>query len=422
MLQARERSGNYVLVRQVGAGASGEVWVAEHTSDPSRRTALKFVEAERSDRVEREVRELMALTGHPSVVKCFGFFFDAAHRAFVLELELVEGPTLREVMSNPSFTAAHRTQLLHHVAHALTYVHGMGVVHRDLKPENVVVAPEFFADPSRVASVRIIDFGIAARSSRPITRSDGVAGTVAYMAPEVLAGDAEENEPARDIFAFGVIAAELLSGRHPYGAPPASASLHEQVRYYRATYNALRNGRQPLPEGTMNGRLGALLTRCVSVNPWDRPANGGEVARELDAAIGGISLSHSTTFSARVPKRPSMSHAAVLGISAALALAIAGGGLVIALGGERAPAPSGARTCRAPVPEVRVVDPPARNTFGQLRSRPDLTDPSNRIEQVTKGTYVTILTAEPGTDGECWYRVRVKGSERVGWIHSINVP
>lgn len=77
-------------------------------------------------------------------------------------------------------------------------------------------------------------------------------------------------------------------------------------------------------------------------------------------------------------------------------------------------------SCRAPVPETRKIDPPSGHTSGALRSAPAIT--STQIDDVARGTFVTVMSAGRGSDQECWYRVRVKGSERTGWMHSVNIP
>jgi hypothetical protein len=76
--------------------------------------------------------------------------------------------------------------------------------------------------------------------------------------------------------------------------------------------------------------------------------------------------------------------------------------------------------CRTPIPETRMVDPPAGHTSGALRTGPGMT--STQIEEVPRGKTVTIMSAGRGIDQECWYRVRVKGTEHVGWMHSVNIP
>ena len=80
----------------------------------------------------------------------------------------------------------------------------------------------------------------------------------------------------------------------------------------------------------------------------------------------------------------------------------------------------GEQACRVPVPETRTVEPPAGHDTGALRQSADIA--SEKIEEVNRGTLTTVMSAGRGTDQECWYRVRVRGSERVGWMHSVNVP
>ena len=212
--------GRYVIEAQIGLGGMGAVYRARDT-ELGRVVALKVVRPGRKDssgvdpqeRLLAEARAVAALR-HPNVVAVF----DAGvieGQAFVA-MEFVEGKSLRAFVGDERASLDDRRRWLGEVADALAAAHRAGIVHRDVKPENVIVASD--------GRARVLDFGIAKRvtfdtsaatadSVAPQTLEGRVVGTISYMAPEQLAG--AEVSPKWDQFAWGVMAYELLTGKHP---------------------------------------------------------------------------------------------------------------------------------------------------------------------------------------------------------------
>ena len=219
-LERGQSFGRYVIEAPLGVGGMGAVYRARDTQ-LGRVVALKVVRAGRKDssgvdpqaRLLSEARAVASLR-HPNVVAVF----DAGvvdGQTFVA-MELVEGQPLRAFVGDGSVSLEERRRWLVEVADALAAAHRAGIVHRDVKPENVLIA--------RDGTARVLDFGIAKRVTFDTTAptSDGVApqtvegrvvGTISYMAPEQLGG--AEVSPAWDQFAWGVMAYELMTGKHP---------------------------------------------------------------------------------------------------------------------------------------------------------------------------------------------------------------
>ena len=261
-LEPGARIGSYVIESHLGSGGMGSVYRAKDTKLP-RRVALKVVRAGRvdgsgvnpEDRLLAEARAIAALR-HPNIVAVF----DAGRegdQTFVA-MELVEGKTLRQLIPSGASLADRRRWVIE-VAEALAAAHAAGIVHRDVKPENVIVGLD--------GRARVLDFGIAKRiafdtsvptlDDAPLETLEGrVVGTTAYMAPEQISGG--EPDPKWDQFAWGAMAYELLTRRHPRNAvdrPGPLAHLAQPIPFAKTLEPALT-----MPE-TMT------LARALSMSP-----------------------------------------------------------------------------------------------------------------------------------------------------------
>jgi serine/threonine-protein kinase len=265
--------GKYELERRIGRGGMGEVWSARHPG-LRRSVALKVlrdVDAPARARFEREVAALSELR-HPNTVRVLDYGATESGAAF-FAMELLVGPTLSEVVAEHGPLAPARVAHIgKQIARALGEAHAKGMAHRDIKPANLILA-EAGGEPD---FVKIIDFGIvrlhddAARSSRA---DPEFVGTPKYMAPEVVAG-ASEGDARSDVYALGAVMFFLLTGTPPFVADSTAGVL---VAHLKQTV--------PMPSrrvGTLPAALEALVLRCLSKNPADRPQDGLELARALE--------------------------------------------------------------------------------------------------------------------------------------------
>ena len=194
------RLGRFELLRELGRGAQAQVWLA-HDPRLDREVALKLLDPNAdADAVSQWLHEARAVSRltHPNIVPVFEA--DEHEGQSYLVFEFVDGPTLSAARrSQPLMPAREAVQLLLGVLDALAAAHEQGIVHRDLKPSNILLG--------RDGRARVMDFGIAARTSQ----ADGrIVGTAGYMSPEAARGEAPV--PAMDVFAAGVLLGELLSG------------------------------------------------------------------------------------------------------------------------------------------------------------------------------------------------------------------
>ena len=221
----------YRMLKRLGAGGMGEVFLAEDRS-LERRVAIKFVSRWLQDdpvaheRLTREAKAAAALD-HPYICKIHEITQVDGKTGIVMEY--VSGESLLDALVKRSLTSARVLELAAEIAEALEEAHARGIVHRDLKPSNFMLTDQ--------GHVKVMDFGMARRLLRTegggqdetLTAAGKVVGTVVYMAPEQLLG--QEADARSDIFSFGVSLFELLTGEHPFRrarqADTIEAILHE---------------------------------------------------------------------------------------------------------------------------------------------------------------------------------------------------
>ncbi|HUF28465.1 MAG TPA: serine/threonine-protein kinase [Gemmatimonadaceae bacterium] len=318
----------YRIERELGGGGMSRIFLAREVA-LGRQVVVKLLPPEYAAGVngERFHREILvaARLQHPHIVP----ILSAGEMRGVpyYTMPFIEGESLRaRLLRGERFRIAEVTRILHDVIDALAYAHEHGVVHRDIKPDNVLM--------SRQHAV-ISDFGVAkalcAAHDGSCPACDGVAGlerglaigTPAYMAPEQAAADPSTDHRA-DIYGFGVLAFELLTGRPPFDRREPLELLAAHV------------AERPIPVGALRddvpARLAALIMRCLEKQPEARPATAAEVRDALDAmSTSGeyVAASPSLSFAARVSR-----------LAAAVALAALGAGATLAaLASERGSQP-----------------------------------------------------------------------------------
>ncbi len=210
---------HYKILAKLGEGGMGVVYKAEDTK-LKRTVALKFLPGDISkdtDERARFVHEAQAASSlsHPNVTTIHGIE-ESAHGDFIV-MEYVEGRTLKEIVNKTSLKVKEVLDIGIQVCEGLTAAHEKGIVHRDIKSSNIMLTDK--------AQVKIMDFGLAKRKDvERITQTPSTLGTIAYMSPEQASG--EDVDSRSDIFSFGVVLYELLTGRLPYEGEHLAAVIY----------------------------------------------------------------------------------------------------------------------------------------------------------------------------------------------------
>lgn len=259
----QELSARFVLVRRLGAGGSGEVWLARD-NELNQLVAVKVL----SDRLMQDVAAVTALQRecghvkvlyHPNILEMFGMYRSAKHAWIAMEYvsggdaTALRGRSVIEILRG-----------VIPVANALAHAHRAGLVHRDVKPANILLTSD--------GAPRLADFGIAqAVAEVPVQAAHG---SPFNMSPQQMGG--APASPADDIYAFGALLYELLSGYPPF--------------YPSVTAERVRS--EPVPPlsspAQVPASLSKLIERCLAKSPADRPANMEAVERELTAALAAV--------------------------------------------------------------------------------------------------------------------------------------
>jgi serine/threonine-protein kinase len=289
-LAAGTRLGAYEIVSLLGAGGMGEVYRARD-GKLDRDVALKILpdhfasDAERLARFEREARTLASLN-HPHIAQIYGFEQSGTTSALVMEL--VDGEDLSQRIARGAIPLDEALPIARQIADALEAAHEQGIIHRDLKPANVKVRPD--------GTVKVLDFGLAkaldqgsgigdrgsgnAANSPTLTAHATqvgiIIGTAAYMSPEQTRGKVVDRRA--DIWAFGVVGYELLSGRRAFEGEAISDVLAAVLRQ-EIDWTALPADTPP--------ELTRLLKRCLDRDVKQRLRDIGEARVTIDRIISG---------------------------------------------------------------------------------------------------------------------------------------
>ena len=319
------RLGLYEVLAPLGAGGMGEVYRARDAK-LDRGVAIKVLPANLTNdpealaRFEREAKAVAALS-HPNILAIYDFG-DHAGTAYAV-MELLEGETLRERLTESPLSIRRATDFGIQIANGLAAAHAKGIVHRDLKPENVFVTKD--------GHVKILDFGLArlttpARGSDTrsptaagVTDAGTILGTVGYMSPEQVRGLSADHRS--DIFSLGAVLYEMLSGRRAFEHDTAVETM-----------TAILKDEPPGMAGTdaaMPLALERIVHHCLEKNPEERFQSARDLAFDL-TSIGGVSgISPGV---AAAPRRRALSPGAVTAVLAALAAGLlAGAGLMARL-------------------------------------------------------------------------------------------
>jgi eukaryotic-like serine/threonine-protein kinase len=303
--------GPYEILAPLGAGGMGEVYRARDTR-LGRDVALKILpesfarDADRLRRFEQEARAVAALN-HPNILAVFDI---GQHDGSpFLVSELLEGESLRAVLDRGALPQRKTIEYGVQIAHGLAAAHEKGIIHRDLKPENVFV--------SRDGRIKILDFGLAKFAQNLSSEPDGVTlasshtaagvvlGTASYMAPEQVRG--EGADARTDIFAFGAVLYEMLSGARAFRRDTAAETMTAVLKDDPPELSD--------PGRVVSSALERIVRRCLEKNPEQR----FQSARDLSFALSALSGTETNALgrAAAAPRRIPL----LLWFSVALALA-----------------------------------------------------------------------------------------------------
>jgi eukaryotic-like serine/threonine-protein kinase len=297
-VSVQEIAGRYELRERLGIGGMSQVQLA-FDRRLERRVAIKLLAehlAEDPTFVSRFQREAQAAARliHPNIVQVFDSGQDERTGQYFIVMEYIEGSSCAEVLRGDGWVEVDEAvAIVEQACEGLHYAHRHGVVHRDVKPGNLL--------RSREGEVKLADFGIAkATEQSSITQVGSVLGTAAYLAPEQARG--EEAGPRADLYALGVVAYQLISGRLPYEAASLTELALKQQQEEPAMLDTLVAACTP--------ELAYAVARALALDPDERYENAREMGRAIgDGALGiavaerrsrrargaGASATHATT-------------------------------------------------------------------------------------------------------------------------------
>jgi len=383
-LAAGTKLGPYEVRSPLGAGGMGEVYRCRD-SRLGRDVALKVLpeafasDTERMARFEREAKVLASLN-HPNVAAIYGLEESNSMRALVMEL--VEGPTLAERIAQGPVPIDDALPIARQVCEGLEYAHERGIIHRDLKPANVKITPE--------GSVKLLDFGLAKALegealtsdistsptiSRLATRAGMILGTAAYMSPEQAKGKAVDRRV--DIWAFGCLLYEMLTGKGAFGGETVSETLAAVIRD-EPNWGALP---QDVPPRVRN-----LLKRCLCKDVKQRLQAIGDGRITIEEIQNGVDMGDLfPALAGTAPGRAAAWSRAVPWVVAAI--------LAVALAAVLILVPARLRQTRGPVMRLNLAAQP-RHAEADRASGVAISQDGTRV------AYVAFQGPETGKSGD----------------------
>jgi serine/threonine protein kinase/Tol biopolymer transport system component len=319
-LSSGTKLGSYEIVAPLGVGGMGEVYRAKDTK-LGREIALKVLpsdfssDAERMARFSREAQVLASLNHH-NIASIYGLEDSSGVQGLVMEL--VEGPTLADRIARGAIPLDEALGIAKQIAEALDYAHDRGIIHRDLKPANIKITPD--------GKVKILDFGLAkALEENPATadistsptltigatKAGIILGTAAYMSPEQARGKSVDRRA--DIWSFGAVLFEMLSGKQAFGGETVSDTLAAVIKD-DPDWNVLPGD---TPQAVIR-----LIKRCMTKDPKQRLRDIGEARITIENVLAGTSaeIVATNSLSTQSPSRAKLPWA-IAGIATILLVA-----------------------------------------------------------------------------------------------------
>jgi eukaryotic-like serine/threonine-protein kinase len=334
-LETGDAVGPFCLVRRLGEGGMGEVWLADRAEDgPRRQVALKLphaflLGAEARMRFQRE-RDVVAGLAHPNIAQLYEAGVSSGNVPY-LALEYVDGTPITGWCREQSLPLDQRLALTEKVLDALGYAHRRLIVHRDIKPSNILVTAE--------GQVKLLDFGIAkllgdAAETGDLTQPAARLATPDYAAPEQLRGDTVT--VSTDLFAVGAVLFELVTGVRPFSTSWRSPDQEAPLASTRADPKASRSPLGARLARALRGDLDAILAKALAPDPARRYPSADAFARDLACFRAGLPVSARRvgwiTRAGKFVRRQRLASA----LAAACALAVAAGVGGVAWQAERA--------------------------------------------------------------------------------------
>jgi serine/threonine-protein kinase len=278
MKEVGQTIGSYHLVEKLGAGGMAEVYKA-YQPRLERYVALKFIRPELAEaagflpRFEQEAK-LLARLNHPRIVHIYDFGEEAGRCYLVMEY--VAGGILKEWLrslraAGQTLTSEQVLVILQQVCAALDYAHQQNIIHRDIKPANIMLTADH--------RVLLSDFGLARLAGQPgeLSQTGGTSGTPAYMSPEQVRGDQGKIGPASDLYAWGMVLYEMLTGQLPFIADTPLALM---LKHVQEAPRLPRTLNPALPESVER-----VLLKTLAKEPGDRYQRAEELAQAFMAVV-----------------------------------------------------------------------------------------------------------------------------------------
>ena len=294
------RIGPYHILRELGEGGMGVVYLAQQEEPVRRRVALKLIRPGMDSRsfLKRfdNERRTLALMSHPSIASVLDAGTAPDGRPYCV-MELVRGLPVSEYCDGRRLDVRRRIELVIEICRAVQHAHQKGVIHRDLKPSNILVRDS--EDGEGMPIPKIIDFGLA-RAADPrltdegLTRHGLVVGTLEYMSPEQADPSHVDVDTRTDIWSLGVVLHEILTGRLPFERRGTASEFSKRLREEEAPRPSSRvldsdtepaRRRSSVPGSlrrALRGDLDWIVLRCLEKNPAQRYASASDLAADLE--------------------------------------------------------------------------------------------------------------------------------------------
>jgi tRNA A-37 threonylcarbamoyl transferase component Bud32 len=275
--------GQYRILRKIGAGGMGMVFVGEHLLI-HRRAAIKTLQpalSKQPELVERFFNEARALSaiGDPGIVQIFDFGYHVDGTAYIV-MELLEGEGLADRLDRfGTLAIPSALRIARQMASSLAATHAKQIVHRDLKPENIFLVRDCEAQGGE--RTKILDFGICAVGGAPETDAPPgtMIGTPVYMAPEQCCGRSD-GDPRSDIYGLGCVLFQMLTGKAPFERDSVREVIQAHIAEPPPPVSSMREDVPPCVD--------ELVARCLAKAPEDRFASMAELGAEIERVLARL--------------------------------------------------------------------------------------------------------------------------------------